>query len=81
MCRSWIRDSGRDSWCCPFAAHAMATTQQSPPLPFMWGNYPLASSAQASSTQHIMSMSILPQKFFRIYPFKIRGRIEISFPT
>jgi hypothetical protein len=36
-----------NGWCCPFAAHAMATTQQSPPLPFMWGNYPLASSAQA----------------------------------
>jgi hypothetical protein len=25
-----------NGWCQPFAAHAMATTQQSPPLPFMW---------------------------------------------
>jgi hypothetical protein len=40
-----------NGWCCPFAAHAMATTQQSPPLPFMWGNYPLASSAQACILQ------------------------------
>jgi hypothetical protein len=25
-----------NGWCQPFAAHAMATTQQSPPLSFMW---------------------------------------------
>jgi hypothetical protein len=25
-----------NGWCQPFAAHAMATTQQSPPLPLMW---------------------------------------------
>jgi len=36
------------SW---MGAHAMATTQQSPPLPFMWGNCPLASSAQACILQ------------------------------
>jgi hypothetical protein len=40
-----------NGWCQPFAAHAMATTQQSPPLPFMWGNCPLASSAQACILQ------------------------------
>jgi hypothetical protein len=36
-----------NGWCCPFSTHAMATTQQSPPLQFMWGNCPLASSVQA----------------------------------
>ena len=54
------------SW---MGAHAMATTQQSPPLPFMWGNCPLASSAQACILQLFQayhSESI----FDTIFPFE-----------
>jgi len=41
MVGATIIDNGTLSCCCPI----MAITQQSPPLPFIWGNCPLASSA------------------------------------
>jgi hypothetical protein len=58
-----------NGWCCPFAAHAMATTQQSPPLPFMWGNYPLASSAQACIL-HLFQAYHFESVFNTTFPFE-----------